>query len=160
MTSSSSMDKRYINLVGGQRDDPQIASVMFELTRAGFGDWLRIVDGPLMRASHGAYTTHMPLQPSSTYDMIHEAFDRAYAIAQSQGDQEVDARDGPPLWGHHSLRRLADTVARETMGETGATEVDIDMIFGWLEAMYSHKMQLHYESTFTRTRRARVTCML
>ena len=46
------------------------------------------------------------------------------------------------------------------MGETGATEIDIDMIFGWLEAMYSHRMQLRYESNFTRTRRARVTSML
>ena len=46
------------------------------------------------------------------------------------------------------------------MGETGATEQDIDIIFGWLEAMYSHKMQLHYQSTFTRTRRSAVTSMM
>ena len=160
MAASLSMEKKYINLVGGAEDSDDISSVMFELARAGFSHWLSVVPGPLMRATHGEYLSHMPLSPASTYDLVHRLFDEAYGVAQSQGDTEVDSRDGPPRWGHHSLRRLADTVARETMAETGATEVDIDMIFGWLEAMYSHKMQLHYESTFTRTRRTRVTCML
>ena len=50
-------------------------------------------------------------------------------------------------------------VARETMHLTGATEQDIDIIFGWLEAFYSQKMQVHYQSRFTRTRRCAVTSM-
>ena len=65
-----------------------------------------------------------------------------------------------PRWGHHSLQRLGDTVARQTRGDTGATEQDIDLTFGWQEAMHSRQMQTHYESVFIRTRRACVTSML
>ena len=46
------------------------------------------------------------------------------------------------------------------MEQTGATELDIDLTFGWREAMHSRLMQVHYESIFIRARRARVTCML
>jgi hypothetical protein len=46
------------------------------------------------------------------------------------------------------------------MGQTGATEEDIDLTFGWQEAMYSKKMQIHYESRFTRDRRVNVTRMM
>mgnify|MGYP007125929686 CR=1 FL=1 len=64
-----------------------------------------------------------------------------------------------PQWGHHSFRRLADTVARHTMGETGASEQDIDITFGWMEAFYSAKMQMHYAtmSLFERMRSAGIT---
>ena len=65
-----------------------------------------------------------------------------------------------PLWGHHSLRRCADTVARATMAKSGVSEQDIDLVFGWLEAMYSHRMQLHYETRFNRDKRYRVTMYL
>ena len=76
-------------------------------------------------------------------------------------DPELDLMGlAAPLWGHHSNRRLADTVARQTMDETGATEQDIDIIFGWLENFYSSKMQMHYESTFVRERRKVVTMMV
>ena len=56
--------------------------------------------------------------------------------------------------------RLADTVARETMAQTGATELDIDLIFGWNEALHSQKMQLHYETKFNREKRTRVTKLI
>ena len=46
------------------------------------------------------------------------------------------------------------------MAETGVTEADIDLIFGWQEAFYSQKMQRHYESHFDRIRRAAVTSMI
>ena len=46
------------------------------------------------------------------------------------------------------------------MSVTGATEEDIDIIFGWQEAFYSHKMQLHYRDRFDRVRRAAVTSMI
>ena len=64
-----------------------------------------------------------------------------------------------PLWGHHSFRRFADTVARETMALTGATEQDIDLYFGWMENFYNQKMQVHYQSRFDRTRRTAVTSL-
>ena len=64
-----------------------------------------------------------------------------------------------PLWGNHSFRRFADTVARQTMAKTGASEQDIDLYFGWMERFYQAKMQIHYESRFTRTRRSAVTSL-
>ena len=43
------------------------------------------------------------------------------------------------------------------MSQTGASEQDIDLTFGWMENFYSAKMQVHYESRFTRERRSCVT---
>ena len=45
------------------------------------------------------------------------------------------------------------------MDATGATEADIDLYFGWMERFYNQKMQVHYESRFTRTRRTAVTSL-
>ena len=76
-------------------------------------------------------------------------------------DPELDLQGlAKPLWGHHSFRGFADTVARQTMSETGATEQDIDLTFGWQEAMYSAKMQVHYESKFVREKRKAVTRLI
>ena len=101
----------------------------------------------------------MPLKPQSTYDALHKAMDAAYDEARRDGrDPEIDLNGlAKPQWGHHSWRRLADTVARQTMAETGATEQDIDLTFGWQEALYSAKMQVHYESRFDREKRKNVT---
>ena len=97
-----------------------------------------MVPGPLLRATHGRGKglTHMPIVPGSTYEIIHDCFAAAHRAAnRSTPDPELDLQGfGAPLWGHHSLRRFADTVARETMATTGATEQDIDIIFGWLES--------------------------
>ena len=97
----------------------------------------------------------------STYEVLHDCFDAAYRAAnRTTPDPELDLQGyGSVLWGHHSLRRFADTVARETMAVTGATEQDIDIVFGWLESFYSQKMQLHYQSRFTRERRSVVTSL-
>ncbi len=73
--------------------------------------------------------------------------------------RDLEGRE-EPSFGEHSLRRLADTVARRTMEATGATEMDLDLMFGWQERMYSRKMQIHYEQRFTRERRACVTSLL
>ena len=131
----------------------------------GARDFLSIVPGPLMRATHGARLghSHMPLSPQSTYDRIHGLLDEAHRLANPEGDRdpELDLQGLPaPLWGHHSARRCADTVARQTRDITGATEEDIDLVFGWQEAMYSQKMQKHYETRFIRDRRSLVTSQM
>ena len=139
-----------------------IATAASELTQTGFEDWLVCVPGPLLRATHGAgRLTHMPVVAGSTYEILGDIFEEAYRQANSDSpDPELDLQGfDAPLWGHHSFRRFADTVARETMHLTGATEQDIDVIFGWMEAFYSQKMQLHYSSRFTRTRRCAVTSL-
>ena len=162
--TGNSLDKRYINLVGGTSDDKELGIVLNELSRAGLADHVSLVPGPLMRATHGKDMgfAHMPLQPSSTYSMLHECFPKAYELANAgAADTELDLRGLlKPLWGHHSARRGADTKARDTMHVTGATERDIDLIFGWNEHMYRAVMQLHYESNTQRDRRAMVTSMM
>ena len=137
---------------------------MRELTLAGFEEHVSVVPGPLMRATHGRDMgfTHMPLQPSSTYDLLHQCLPRAFELANATSpDPELDLRGlAEPLFGHHSNRRGADTVARQTMHITGATERDIDMIFGWNEHLARAVMQLHYESNMERDRRSKVTSMM
>ena len=168
--AKNSKDKRYINVYGGSSDDPIIARVLRELDSAGFAAMdasgrgcVSVVDGPLLRATDGSRISHMPVDPSTTYATWHKMFDEAYELANPEGDPDpwLDLQGlDEPLWGHHSLRRLADTVARVTMSRTGVTEDDIDLIFGWNEKMYSQKMQHHYATRFNREKRYRVTMYL
>ena len=161
---ADSLDKKYINLVGGSYSCLDIAQVANEMETAGLGPFISVVPGPLIRASHGKDLgyAHMPLQPSSTYGMLHECLPKAFEMANANGpDPDLDLQGlVQPLWGHHSLRRGADTRARHTMHLTGSTERDIDMIFGWNEHMYKAIMQLHYESNLQRDKRAKVTSLM
>ena len=52
----------------------------------------------------------------STYEVFHSLFDAAFEeLMAGGGDPELDLQGlAAPQWGHHSLRRLADTVARQT----------------------------------------------
>ena len=162
--SADSKDKRYVNLVGGVFGCDDINQVAREMTMAGLERSISVVPGPLMRSTHGKVLgfSHMPLQPSTTYDLLHQCLPRAYELANANSpDPELDLQGlAEPLWGHHSLRRGADTVARHTMHLTGATERDIDLLFGWSEYLYKKVMQLHYESNMERDRRSRVTSMM
>ena len=163
LRATGSMEKRYINVIGGAPGCDDMATASFELQRAGFGEFMRVVPGPLIRATQGPkILAHMPLQPASTYSALHALLDATFAAANADGpDPELDLQGrAEPLWGHHSFRRFADTVARTTRGLTGATEQDIDIIFGWNESMYSHKMQLHYQTKFDREQRCCVTRMV
>ena len=67
-----------------------------------------------------------------------------------------------PKWTTHSLRRLADTVARRYREATGVTEAQIDIFFGWQERMLKKAMQVHYESLsiLARMALAKITGML
>ena len=161
--SADSADKRYVNVVGGPVGGQDIAIVAEELTLAGFGEWIEVVPGPLIRSTHGRRLglSHMPLDPGSTYQMLTRVMTSAWdELRAGEPDSELDLQGfDAPLWGHHSFRRFADTVARQTMGTTGATEQDIDLYFGWMERFYGQKMQVHYESRFDRTRRTAVTSL-
>ena len=65
--------------------------------------------------------THMPLSVSATYAPLHEYFNAAYALANAESpDPELDLEgQEAPNFGHHSDRRGADTVARQTREQTG-----------------------------------------
>jgi hypothetical protein len=158
-----SKDKRYINLFGGPSDDSDMKTLILELNEGGMGAFVSKVDGPLLRSLDGNRLSHMPVDPSSTYQSLHKILDTAYAVANPEGDPDpwLDLQGlEEPLWGHHSFRRLADTVARATMAKSGASEQDIDLVFGWMEKMYSQRMQYHYETRFNRDKRYRVTMFL
>ena len=161
--SANTLQRKYVNVVGGRSGCSDIAQVCAELQMAGFSSAMAIVPGPLVRATEGEERgySHMPLQPGSTYEILHDSLDEAYRLAtRDSPDPEIDLRGlESPLWGHHSSRRGGDTVARQSMAITGVSEADIDIVFGWQEAFYSRQMQRHYESHFDRARRSAVTSM-
>ena len=66
---------------------------------------------------------------------------------------------GGPKFSSHSLRRLADTVARRDMASTGTSEAEIDIYFGWQEKVLLKAMQRHYEamSVASRMTKAKIT---
>jgi len=75
-------------------------------------------------------------------------------------DPDLDLGPGEePKWTTHSLRRLADTVARRYREVSGTTAAQIDIYFGWQERILKKAMQVHYEglSTFSRMALAKIT---
>ena len=131
-----SLDCRYINLAGGPEGCASVNEARAILNRVGIKQRERfaIVPGPLLRASHGGLgLSHMPARPNSAMGKL---LAEAYTRVQTQGpDPELDLEGrAEPLWGDHSIRGAADSAARQTRGETGASEEDIDLVFGWNEA--------------------------
>ena len=60
-------------------------------------------------------------------------------------------------YGNHSLRQLADRSLRDNRSKSGASEVEIDRMFGWNEAAYRRVMQLHYAGRHEREARKCIT---
>ena len=54
------------------------------------------------------------------------------------------------------MRRLGDTTAAKYKEESGATEAQIDIFFGWHEKVLLKAMQRHYASLSIRQRMALV----
>ena len=110
--------------------------------------------GPLLVATErqGREISHMPLDPGSTYPIITAALRRAYELANAETpDPQLDlGHRSEPRFTNHSNRRGANTVARQTMSVTGASDMDIDLTFGWQERFFNAKMQVHYEARFDR----------
>ena len=105
----------------------------------------------------------MPLSKDSSYTHLIGALKKAWSIssAMTEVDTELDL-DGldKPKWGHHTLRRTSDKIARETIEETGATKEDIDDMYGWKQAERAKEMQVAYAGRKQRARRARVSMMI
>ena len=164
--ASGSQDKKYINVIGGPEKCSAIDTVCLELKRAGFSETGRvsITPGPLLVATEeqGRAITHMPLDPGSTYPIITGCLQRAFELAnETSPDPQLDlGHRTDPRFTNHSNRRGANTVARQTQALTGATDMDLDLTFGWQERFYNSKMQVHYEARFDRRRRAAVTSLL
>lgn len=154
-------EHKYVNVAGGTLDEANAAAET--LRAAGMGRYLDVVPGPLLRATRGHLLTHMPLVPESSYTHIMGAIEDAYeqSSLMAEPDPELDlAGLEKPKWGHHTLRRTGDKVARDTQDVTGAEKGEIDDQFGWNQRERAKDSQLHYAGRRDRSRRARITMML
>ena len=153
--------KAYVNVAGGRKEAASLKRVIYEIEKMGLVGRARIAAGPLLRATSGSRLSHMPLSPDSTYTFLKKAMIKAYERANADAndpDPELDLGGAKvPKWSNHSWRRFADKVARDSMSETGVSEIDIDLFFGWLEKQYEKLMQLHYKGREDRVKRAAVT---
>ena len=133
------------------------------LRKAGLGNFLDVVPGPLIRGTHGTLLSHMPLAIASSYKHAMGALNHAWEISSSmeEVDLELDIEGlEKPKWAHHTLRRSGDKFARASMNETGTTELDIDEVYGWRQAERAKVQQLHYAGRQARSQRAKVTMMI
>ena len=85
--------------------------------------------------------------------------------AVEEKDTELDLMGSDPRkpkFGTHWARRKADKTARETRGETEATEDDIEDQLGWRHRQKERRkvQQLHYNGTRELAKKARTTMML
>ena len=160
---AASREKRYINVASGTADSDELTDLMVQLTAKGFT--ATKVPGPLLLATTGGKTPRtkiMPLSTSTASTPTKELLTRAWVKLMGE-DPDLDLPPGQePKWSTHSLRRLADTTARRYMEETGVTEDQIDIYFGWHEKVLLKAMQVHYASLSIRERMrlARITGML
>ena len=164
---AASQEKKYINVAAGSSKDEELDVFLRRLREAGYN--AHKVPGPLLLATTGgkhAKVKIMPLSVSSTFAVTKELLTRAWKKANEDEldpDPDLDLESGrEPKWSTHSLRRLADTVARRYAGETGATEAQIDIYFGWHEKILLKAMQNHYNamSITARMALAKITGML
>jgi hypothetical protein len=152
-------NKRYVNFAEAS-DEAQLQDVLKLCKAWGLEEYVVITPSPLLRATRGARVSLMPLSEGSTYQRFTTLLPEAEKMAQERegGDPDFDLESrGEASYGNHSMREMADHVARQTMRETGATETDIDRMFGWCEAWYRKKMQLHYAGRDDRVKRAKIT---
>ena len=157
LDATSNENKKYVNFA--EASEAQALEGVLNLAKEwGLEDYVTTTPGPFLRATRGASITMMPLSEGSTYDKFVKLLPDAEKIAQSRGDPDFDLETrSESSYGNHSLRQMADHVARKTMHITGATEIDIDRMFGWNEAWYRKKMQLHYAGRDERVKRTKIT---
>ena len=108
----------------------------------------------------------MPLSVASTQTPTKEILQKSYELAnlvETDPDPDLELAAGErPKWSTHSLRRLADTIARRFRLMMEVSEDEIDMYMGWHEKVLLKAMQVHYAAMNIRERikKARITCMI
>ena len=70
-------EKKYINIAGGAKESEEVMQAYKWVVRQGFGRFVDVVPGPLLRATDGKKLTHMPLQPGSTYAHLSKSIEQA-----------------------------------------------------------------------------------
>jgi hypothetical protein len=140
-------EARYVNVTGGEREGAEIAEATAWLRMKGFGKFMDVIPGPLIRATSGHRLTHMPYSPNSTHIHLTPAMMMAFTEVQSSGrvDPEYEPIEGQdPKFANHSNRRHADRVAMRNAKTTGISESDINFFFGWELKKMAETMRLHY----------------
>ena len=141
-------------MASGRRGDPALERLVAWLTQFGFT--AISTPGPFIRATRGHTLTLMPLCTASTYHGMVDQLPEAELLARPDSDFDLEGRS-EASYGNHSLRQLADRSARDNRHRSGATEVEIDRMFGWNEAAYRKVMQLHYAGRHERVARMLIT---
>ena len=161
-----SEEMRYVNFGGGPKHGAEIEHVVNWLRKLGFGKFVNVVPGPLIRATRKgepSKLSHMPLATASTYTHISGSLNKAYQAVQDSGvpDTELDLEGlSVPKWGNHANRRYADKKALATQSKTGVSEVVHNDHFGWAQKEQRKKSALHYRGRVERLERAKVTSLL
>ena len=140
-------EMRYVNVTGGERDGDDIRGAVEWLNTHGFGSYVNVTEGPLIRATNGYALTHMPYSPKSTHVHLVPAMKAAFERVQASGmvDPEYDSTTDPvPKFGNHSNRRHADRVAMRNAEELALKPETIDFFFGWNLRAMKEEMRLHY----------------
>ena len=160
---------KYANVAGGKRGGVRLRKAEQYLKDHGFGAYLNVTKGPLLRATRGRLLTHMPLGPRTRHTRCHliGALKQAWEISSNlpEPDLELDLEGWEePKWAHHSLRRTSDRFARQSMEATGSKKEDLDDMFGWNQAARAKDMQLVYcmkgGRSDGRSLRKRITMMI
>lgn len=156
---AGSMQKRYINVAAGSSDEPELDDIVSRLRERGFE--ATKTPGPLLLSTTGGLYPKlrpMPLSTGSAFEPTKDLLQRSHVLANADPldpDPDLDVQYGrTPKWTTHSLRRGADTAARRYREETGVTEAQIDIFFGWHEKILLKAMQVHYEGMNTLARMA------
>tara|TARA_B110000037_G_scaffold183883_1_gene212349 strand:+ start:190 stop:522 length:333 start_codon:yes stop_codon:yes gene_type:complete len=110
----------------------------------------------------------MPLTTSGAFTLTKEILTKAFELANADAsrqdpDLEIDLAAGElPKWSTHSLRRLADSVAKRYQEKSKTSEAEIDIYFGWNERVLLKAMQTHYNGLSMRQRMkmSKITGML
>ena len=186
---SESQPKKYINVAEGRGDSTALVSIRDEIRELGFT--ANVVPGPLRLATTGGRKSAravMPLTTSGAFTLTKEILTKAFELANADAsrqdpDLEIDLAAGElPKWSTHSLRRLADSVAKSYQEKSKTSEsrdrhllwmkryqeksktseAEIDIYFGWNERVLLKAMQTHYNGLHMRQRMkmSKVTGML
>ena len=166
---SESQPKKYINVAEGRGDSTALVSIRDEIRALGFT--ANVVPGPLLLATTGgrkSARTIMPLTTSGAFTLTKEILTKAFELANADAsrqdpDLEIDLAAGElPKWSTHSLRRLADSVAKRYQEKSKTSEAEIDIYFGWNERVLLKAMQTHYNGLSMRQRMkmSKITGML
>ena len=163
------VEKMFLNVMGGAKQDPELELARAELRALGIES--EITKGPLIWKTRGKTKGEVqdsvrypqPLQVSSTYPFLHRTIDAAYERLRRK-DPEFEMRLGgdreDPHFAHNTWRRLAASTAQAAYTAKRCSKEDVDLHMGWNLRKHAKEMRLHYADRGARACRARMTEMI